>query len=87
MNDANVHTVAPVRSAIIRLHEVLQTVGLSAITIYQMVMAATFPQQIKLGTAAVGWLGSDVEQWIAEQVDRRGGSMPEAGLELLQRAA
>lgn len=87
MNDANFHIVASVRPAIIRLHEVIQTVGLSRSTINRMVKATTFPHQIKLGMASVGWLSSEVEQRVAERAEQRAGSMPGAGLELLQCAA
>lgn len=75
------------RPTIIRLSEVLQTVGLSRPTVYRMVKAGAFPQQFKLGTAAVGWLRAEVEQWIAERAYARFGSMPEQGLTLQQAAA
>lgn len=75
------------RPTIIRLSEVLQTVGLSRPTVYRMVKAGVFPQQFKLGTAAVGWLRAEVEQWIVERACARIGSMPEQGLTLQQAAA
>jgi len=87
MKDSSFHATTSASPTIIRLPEVMQTVGLSRPTVYRMLKAGTFPQQIKLGTAAVGWLRSEVEHWIATRVKERGSSMPETGLELKQRAA
>lgn len=73
--------------SIIRLPELLATVGLSRPSVYRMMKAGTFPQQVKLGTAAVGWLRAEVEQWIAERARARSNSMPEQGLESIREAA
>lgn len=72
---------------IIRLPEVMQTVGLSRPSVYRMMKAGTFPQQFKLGASAVGWLRAEVEQWITERARTRFGSMPEQGLALEAAAA
>jgi prophage regulatory protein len=62
------NTAAPV---IIRMPEVTRTVGLSRATIYNRMRQGTFPAAVPLGDAAVGWLRSEVEQWIAERVSER----------------
>jgi len=62
------HTSVPI---IIRMREVLRMVGLSRSTIYNRMDKGTFPAAVPLGEVAVGWLRSEVEQWIAEQVSRR----------------
>jgi predicted DNA-binding transcriptional regulator AlpA len=36
-----------------------------------MVQAKTFPAQIRLGTASVGWLRAEVEQWINDRAGAR----------------
>ena len=77
MNDPSFSAATPFLPAIIRLPEVMNTVGLSRPTIYRMMKAGMFPQQIKLGTAAVGWLRSEVEQWINRRLQQRVSSMPE----------
>jgi len=82
IDNATNTTVAP---AILRLRDVLHMVGLSRPTVYRMVRAGTFPAQVQLSTAAVGWLRSEVEQWITQRVRR--GSMPGAGLTLATAAA
>jgi len=56
---------------IMRLHEVMNTVGLSRPSIYRLMKEGTFPAQVKLSTASVGWLRSEVEAWIAKRVSAR----------------
>lgn len=73
--------------AIIRLPELLAAIGLSRPTVYRMMKVGTFPQQVRLGAAAVGWLRTEVEQWIAERARARPGAMPEKGLESERAAA
>lgn len=75
-------TIAP---AILRLRDVTHMVGLSRPTVYRMVKAGTFPAQVQLSTAAVGWLRSEVEQWITQRTRR--SSMPASGLTLVSAAA
>ncbi len=51
-----------------RLPQVKQRTGLSRSTIYALIKAKQFPQPITLGARAVGWLESDVSEFIAERV-------------------
>lgn len=83
----NVQTETPSSPTIIRLPEVLRRIGLSRPSVYRMMKAGTFPQQVKLGAAAVGWLRAEVERWISDKAQARPGSMPEVGLEPLHFAA
>lgn len=64
------HSPVPI---IVRMREVLRMVGLSRATIYKRIKQGKFPAALPLGdgAVAVGWLRSEVEQWIAEQVSRR----------------
>lgn len=55
---------------IIRLPEVVATVGLQKSAIYKKIKAGEFPAPIKLGKHASGWLESDVQQWILKQAGR-----------------
>lgn len=57
--------------AILRMPEVTRVTGLSKASIYRMVKAGVFPGSVPLGVAAVGWMRSDVERWIAERVSMR----------------
>lgn len=53
---------------ILRLPEVKIKTGLSRSTIYLRMTKGTFPQTISLGERAIGWLDSDVEQWLDERI-------------------
>ena len=54
---------------IIRLPDVINATGLSRSTIYLRISQSKFPKPISLGGRAVGWLESEVELWIEEQVN------------------
>ena len=42
--------------------------GLSRSTIYVRVDNGSFPKPIRLGARAIGWIESEVDQWIHEQI-------------------
>ncbi len=65
------HITAPTLPTIIRLPEVLQTIGLSRPSVYRLIKLGEFPQQVKLGRSAVGWLRTEVIQWITDRMDAR----------------
>ena len=50
---------------ILRRHQVQQRTGLSRSTLYQYIKAGTFPAPVQLGPRAVGWLDSDISDWIS----------------------
>jgi prophage regulatory protein len=56
-------------SMILRLPEVKVRVGLSRSSIYLAMSLDQFPKPIQLGTRAVGWLDSEIEQWIQRRVE------------------
>lgn len=53
---------------ILRLPEVLQRTGLGRSTVYEAMGEGKFPKKIQLGTRAVGWLESDIDQWVAQKI-------------------
>ncbi|WP_040628249.1 helix-turn-helix transcriptional regulator [Mucilaginibacter paludis] len=55
---------------IMRLPEVIYNTGLARSTIYQKIAAAKFPAPITLGPKSVGWLQSDVQNWIQEKINQ-----------------
>lgn len=58
----------------LRLPEVQARTGLSRATIYLRISQGRFPKPIPLGSPyAVGWLESEIETWIAEQVSAARG--------------
>ena len=53
---------------ILRLPAVKTCTGLSRSTIYLRVSEGRFPAPVSLGGRAVGWLESDVQGWIEDQI-------------------
>jgi prophage regulatory protein len=51
--------------------DVQRRVPFSRSTIYLMISRGEFPKQISLGARAVGWLRSEIDQWIESRVAAR----------------
>lgn len=66
MNTLPVAPVTPER--FLPLPEVISRTGLSKSTIYAQIRNSCFPKYIPLGARRVGWLESEVNQWIAQRV-------------------
>lgn len=56
--------------AILRRKQVQARVPLSRSTIYQRVSDGTFPKPVKLGARAVGWVESEISDWLAQQIEQ-----------------
>lgn len=61
---------------ILRLPTVKGRTGLSRSTIYLHIQEGLFPAPIKLGARAVGWLESDVNDWISARVAASRSAQP-----------
>ena len=57
-------------SKIIRLSSVIDQTGLSRSSIYKFIQDESFPKQIPLGERAVGWIKSEVDDWVAARIDK-----------------
>ena len=53
---------------ILRLPAVMASIGLSRSSIYLRITEGTFPKPISLGGRAVGWLESEVQIWVEQQI-------------------
>ena len=53
---------------ILRLPTVKAITGLSRSTIYLRMSEGTFPEKISLGSRAVGWLETEVQDWSDERI-------------------
>lgn len=49
---------------VLRLPVVKNRTGMSRSSIYAAIADGNFPKQIKLGSRAVGWLESEIDNWI-----------------------
>jgi prophage regulatory protein len=54
---------------ILRLPNVLDRTGLSRSTVYQRVTEGRFPRPVSLGARAVGWIETEIEEWIVRQIE------------------
>lgn len=56
---------------ILRLSDVTKLTNISRSGIYLKVSNGSFPAPISLGGRAIGWLESELEEWINQQIKRR----------------
>lgn len=56
-------------TAILRLPAVKQRTGLSRSTIYLRISDDSFPKPISLGGRAVGWIESEIDDWLEQQIE------------------
>lgn len=56
---------------IIRLKEVIDSTGLSRSTMYKYISEGTFPKPVSLGDRCVGWVDSEVYDWILAKIEER----------------
>ena len=54
---------------ILRLPAVKTRTGLSRSTIYLRISEDSFPRPISLGGRAVGWIESEVDEWLEQQIE------------------
>ena len=55
---------------ILRLPDVIGRVGFSRSSIYAFVGNGTFPKPVQIGIRAVGWLDSDVDDWLNAKIEQ-----------------
>lgn len=56
-------------TAILRLPAVKARTGLSRSTIYLRISEGRFPKAISLGGRAVGWIDSEIQDWLERQIE------------------
>jgi prophage regulatory protein len=74
---------------LLRLQQVGEITGLRRSMIYQLEADGDFPRRVKLATRAVGWVESEIRDWIAARImirdsfkDEWRGKNPSTGLPL-----
>ena len=55
-------------SRILRIKDVIKKTGLSKSTMYMEIERGHFPKPVQLTRRSVGWLESEVEQWVASRL-------------------
>lgn len=76
---ANPIQPAPLPISILRRRDVEVRTGLSRSTIYLRLSEGRFPAPVKLGGRAVGWVESEIQAWLTEQVSNRSGTRASVG--------
>jgi len=56
---------------ILRIEQVEAKSGYKRPTIYKKIKAGEFPKQIPLGARAVGWIESEIDEWISQRISER----------------
>lgn len=54
---------------ILKIKEVKNRTTFSRSTLYLKMKEGTFPKQISLGARSVGWLESDINNWISSRIN------------------
>ena len=62
-------TIPPIR--VVRLREVMTRTRLSRSTIYVMMAEGRFPRPVPLGDRSVGWIESELEDWLRDRIAAR----------------
>ena len=65
-------------NAILRLPAVKDRTGLSRSTIYLRISEGRFPKPISLGDRAVGWIESEINNWLDERIHKSRSNCMEA---------
>lgn len=66
--DRQGNIIAPAPT-ILRRRQVEARTGLSRSTLYARVAAGTFPAPVNLGARAVGWIESEISDWLADRIE------------------
>lgn len=56
---------------IIRLKEVTHLTGLARSTIYKYLAEQRFPKSVPLGDRSIGFLESEIQEWILDRIKER----------------
>ena len=54
---------------VLRLPQVCKMTGLCRSSIYQMEAEKRFPRRIKIGSRSVGWIESEVQNWLRRRIE------------------
>ena len=65
-------------SNLLRLPEVKARTGLSRSCIYEAISDGRFPRPVKITARASAWVESEVQNWIDERIEARGGEQRDA---------
>jgi prophage regulatory protein len=53
--------------SVFRVAQVVARTGYSRPSIYRLMACQEFPRSVRLGAQAIGWLSTDIDEWIASR--------------------
>lgn len=56
---------------LLRLTDVMQKTGFKKSWIYLLINQGSFPPAVKIGSRSVAWVESEINEWIAERINKR----------------
>ena len=56
---------------VIRLSSVIEATGLGRSSIYKYISEGKFPKPISLGDRAIGWVSTEIDEWIRDKIEER----------------
>jgi prophage regulatory protein len=56
---------------ILRRPEVQRRTGVGCSTIYELIKKKAFPRPVSLGAKSVGWVESEIDEWLAARIAER----------------
>lgn len=69
---------------IIRLNQVIDATGLGRSTIYKYISEGKFPLSLQISERCVGWVESEIEQWIQTRIEMR--DAPNSGATIIPQS-
>lgn len=57
--------------SLIRLPEVQRRTGYSKASIYRLISQNRFPSAVKIGSRAIAFVESEVDEWISQRIEER----------------
>jgi prophage regulatory protein len=68
-------------NVLLRLREVVHRTGWNATEIYHAMKLGSFPQSVPIGKRTVGWVESEIDDWVAARIARRDALSAQHALE------
>lgn len=60
---------------LIRMHQVLERIGLGKAWVYKLIAQRKFPQPIKIGSRSIAFLESEIDDWIDQRIAESRGEV------------
>lgn len=69
--DMSTRSTVELKAQILRLPAVLRRTGIGRTTLWDLIRKQKFPTPIKLGSKSIGFVESEVDEWIVAKIEER----------------